>query len=482
MGFRFGSRRRREKQPENEKSEKSQRVEKNKKSNDKSNARLPPVPGNLKSSENRKTAALNFAGGHKDASTNTQASPSNRNVQFRDNRFPDGTAIPRIPTTQLQITPPAAERDGRLSPTGSIYSTGSLQAPISSLYSYPPNYFPQAHSKPFDFTPRTRGRIGSDSVSRSIYGDPLPKPDYPLSNDGTGNSNRDSGLDTESRSSSGEKPAFIYSFDNYPHRNNSPPQTYSQRSRHLSLDRLGPYYKLSEFPQVLRPKGFQGNRVNPNFYSHGYSMSRLGNHPYNDNSFTSATPRRWVNQNEDFEEETYRPRSTHQSIHCLSCSCAEDVVHTPRCTSALRRIQLEDEAPSERRWNTVMSSRKRERRFRRDDEEDYLTRSMSRGLPRNQPVRGKYFEEREEMDRYGHLSPMRRPTSMQPRRRTFYDDNEDSNDNDDVQEDEFDYSGEDGSDVQETSGTFVPRKRQPGFYEMSRDISLANKDTSVIRL
>nr|CDS26902.1 expressed protein [Hymenolepis microstoma] len=469
MGFRFGSRRRREKQPENEKNEKPKREEKNKKGNDKSNAQLPPVPGNLKSS------------GHKDASTNTQSTPSNRIVQFRDNRFPDGTTIPRISTTQHHITPPLVERDGRISPTGSIYSTGSLQAPISTLSSYPPNYLPQTHSKPFDFAPRTRGRIGSDGASRSLYGDPLPKPDYPLSIDGTGNSNRDSGLDTESRSSSGEKPAFINSFDCYSHSRNSPPQTHSQRSRHLSLDRSGPFYKSPEFPQILRPKGCQSNCITPNFYSSGYSKSRPGNHPYNDNYLTSATPRRWVNRNEDFEEETYRPRSTHQSLHCLSCSCAEDVVHTPRCASALRRIQLEDEAPSERRWNTPMLSKKRERRFRRDDEEDYSTRSMSR-LPRNQPVRGKFFEEREEIDRYGHLPPMRRPISTQPRRSNFWDDNEGSNDNDDVQEDEFDYSGEDGSDIQETSRTFVPRKRQPGFYDMSRDISLANRDTSVIRL
>ncbi|VDO05962.1 unnamed protein product [Rodentolepis nana] len=482
MGFRFGSRRRREKQPENEKNEKPKREEKNRKSNDKSNARLPPVPGNLKSSESRNSSALSFAGGLKDASTNTLSTPNNRSVQFRDNRFPDGTTIPRVPTTQLHMTSPMAERDGRISPTGSIYSTASLQAPISSLYSYPSNYFPQTLSKHFDSIPRTRGRINSDGASRSLYGDALPKPDYPLSNDGTGNSNRDSGLDTESRSSSGEKPTYTNGFDSYPHPSNSPLQMRSQRSRHHSLDRSGPFNKLSEFPQILRPKGGQGNRVTSNFYSPGYSSSRPANHSYNDNYLTPATARRWANQIEDFEEETYRPRSTHQSLHCLSCSCAEDVVHPPRCTSALRRIQLEDQAPDERRWNTATTSRKRERRFRRDDEEEYSKRSVSRGLPRNQPVRGNFFEEREEIDRYGQLPPMRRPISTQPRRRNFYDDNDGSNDNDDIQEDEFDYSGEDGSDIQETSRTFVPRKRQSDFYEMNRDISLANRDTSVIRL
>lgn len=219
MVFRFGSRKRKEKQPENEKNEKPKRVGKGKKDNDESNSRPPPVPGSLKSSENRNTAVVNFVGSHKtntDISTNIQSVPGNRTVLFRDNRFPDGTTMPRIPTTQPHITPPGADRDGQISPTNSIYSTGSLQAAFPSLASYPVSYVPQRRPKAFDSTPRTRGRIHSDGVYRSVYGDPLPKPDYPLSNDGTGNSNRDSGLDTESRSSSGGKPAPTYILESYP--------------------------------------------------------------------------------------------------------------------------------------------------------------------------------------------------------------------------------------------------------------------------
>ncbi|KAM3182645.1 hypothetical protein ACTXT7_011884 [Hymenolepis weldensis] len=489
MGFRFGSRKRKEKQPEDEKNEKPKRVGKSKKHNEESNSRPPPVPGSLKSSENRNTAITNFGGSHKtstDTSTNIQSAPGNRTVLFRDNRFPDGTTMPRIPTTQPHITPPGADRDGRISPTCSIYSTGSLQAAFPSLASYPASYVPQTRPKPFDSTLRTRGRMHSDSVYRSVYGDPLPKPDYPLSNDGTGNSNRDSGLDTESRSSSGGKPALTYIFESYPQPRSSPQQIRSHQSRSLSLDRSGAFYKFSDAPQILRPKGYQGNRDTPNFYQPSYStpqrFSRPVNYYYDDNFLTPATSQRWIRQKEDFEEETYRPRSTHRPLHCSSCSCVADVAPTPRSTSALRRIQLEDEAPVEHQWDTNLMPRKRERRFRRDDEEDYSTRSMSRGLPRNQPLRGRYFEEREELDRYGRLPPMRRPISARISRQNFCDDNEGSNDNDDVQEDESDYSMEDESDVQETSRNYGSRKLQPSFYEMSKDISLANRDTSVIRL
>ncbi|VDL63978.1 unnamed protein product [Hymenolepis diminuta] len=484
MGFRFGSRKRKEKQPENEKNEKPKRVGKSKKDNDESNSRPPPVPGSLKSSENRNTAIVNFVGSHKtntDTSNNIQSAPGNRTVLFRDNRFPDGTTMPRIPTTQPHITQPGADRDGRISPTCSIYSTGSLQAAFPSLASYPASYVPQTRPKPFGPTPRTRGRIHSDSVYRSVYGDPLPKPDYPLSNDGTGNSNRDSGLDTESRSSSGGKPAPTYIFENYPQPRSSQHQIYSHQSRSLSLDRPGALYKFSEAPHVLRPKGYQGNRETPNFYRR-QRFSRPVNYYYDDTCLPSPTSQRWIRQKEDFEEETYRPRSTHPPLHCSSCSCVADVARTPRSASALRRIQLEDEAPVEHQRDSYLMPRKHERRFRRDDEEDYSTKSMSGGLPRNQPVRGRYFEEREEVDRYGRLPPVRRPISARISRRNFYDDSEGPNDNDDFQENESDYSMEDESDFQETSRNYVSRIPQPSFYEMSKDISLANRDTSVIRL
>lgn len=240
MGLRLGSRKRKEKQTEqqeqeqqapqkkeNEKKEKPKRtskVHRRSSESDKSNARPPKAPGSLKSSEAKTSTISNVSGSNPSLATATSTTPqptsnnnnNNRGVLFRDNRLPDGTAMPRIPTTQNYLVPPGADKDGRMSPTGSIYSSASLQAPFPSFASYPVSYVPHSLSKHFDSAPRSRGRIHSDGTYRSLYGDPLPKPDYPLSNDGTGNSNRDSGLDSESRSSSGGKPPFAHIYESSP--------------------------------------------------------------------------------------------------------------------------------------------------------------------------------------------------------------------------------------------------------------------------
>lgn len=205
MVFRLGSRKRKEKQAESEATKKDN---KNKKNDDKLSARPPPVPGSvMKSTENRtSTAPSTTSSVPTNASNkiqNSQTAASSRNVLFRDNRFPDGTTMPRISTQQSPIQPPGADRESQVSPTSSIYSSASAQPLFPSLASYPPTYTSKFQAKHFDPTTKIRSRVYSDGEYNSFYGKALPKPDYPLSIDGTGNSNRDSGLDTESRSSSG---------------------------------------------------------------------------------------------------------------------------------------------------------------------------------------------------------------------------------------------------------------------------------------
>ena len=215
MGFRLGSRRREEKKAENVKLRKNSKKEKD---TEGLSARPPPAPGSaMKSIENRSSlgSSVGVSSTSTTHHTNSQA-PGGRNVLFRDNRFPDGTTMPRIQTQYSQIFPPGADRDGRLSPTGSVYSSASLQLNYPSYASYPASYVPQIHPKAVDNAMQgRRGRFHSDSAYQSIYDFPFPKPDYPLSNDSTGNSNLDSGLDTESRSSSCGKPIYASGHDKY---------------------------------------------------------------------------------------------------------------------------------------------------------------------------------------------------------------------------------------------------------------------------
>ena len=218
MGFRLGSRKREEKKAANEKPRRNSKKDKDTES---LSARLPPVPGSaMKTAESRNSLASSLVvTSTSNNSTNPQScqTPSTpRNVLFRDNRFPDGTTIPRIQTQQTQITPPGGDREGRSSPTGSAYSSASMQPNFPSYASYPASYVPQSHPKPVDNAATIRrGCIHSGGAYQSMYDFPLPKPDYPISNDSTGNSNRDSGLDTESRSSSGGKPVYAGGIEKY---------------------------------------------------------------------------------------------------------------------------------------------------------------------------------------------------------------------------------------------------------------------------
>lgn len=193
----------------------SRRLRRKSKENDKLSTRPPPAPSSsIKSADGKTSVSTRSSNAPQSLPSNTSA---NRNVLFRDNRLPDGTTMPRVPTQQpAQTSPPfAIGVEGRASPTGSLYSSASMQPVFPTLASYPASYVPQSTVRPFE-TPSScaarRDRVYSDGVYRSTYDEPLPlpKPDYPLSNDGTGNSNRDSGLDTESRSSSGGKPINVY--------------------------------------------------------------------------------------------------------------------------------------------------------------------------------------------------------------------------------------------------------------------------------
>lgn len=214
MGLRFGGRRRKDKQTDGKKTQKSS----NSRSVDKLNAHSPTSLGSAMKSVDYKSSMASSIPSSINATTSnnlySSQSAGSRNVLFRDNRFPDGTAIPRIQTQQSHISL-AGGREGCVSPTGSVHSLTSTQPAIFNYASYPPSYVPQNSIKPADTTAKTRERAHNDGVYRPVYVEPLPKPDYPLSNDGTGNSNWDSGLDTESRSSSNGKPVFGGTVDRF---------------------------------------------------------------------------------------------------------------------------------------------------------------------------------------------------------------------------------------------------------------------------
>ena len=206
----------------------------------------------------------------------------------------------------------------------------------------------------------------------------------------------------------------------------------------------------------------------------------------------STTPRRWVCHREELDEETYRPRSTGRQYHCNSCSCSDDILSTTQCTNSLRRIQLEGGLLPDK-WSYASPSGRPGRQFRRDFEVEYSTRSVSRGLPRDQPIRGRFFEEREEVDRFGRLPPVKRPITTRPIRTSIYDDQikdiDDITDEGEAEEDsvDIDYS-EESSDIQEapyySSNSRLYNARPRGQADSRRNniTSMGNRDTSVIRL
>ncbi|VDD79522.1 unnamed protein product [Mesocestoides corti] len=487
MGFRLGSRRHKEKHADNDK-------ERNKsKGEDKVTHRPPAAPGSaMKPTENRASTASS-------SSQFQSQSAATRGVLFRDNRLPDGTTMPRIRTT-AQVSPPR-ERDGRVSPTGSIYSSASIQHAFPSFASYPPSYVPQSNPKPSEASVR-RSSVFGDPVYQStvqagaIYDEPLPEPDYPLSNDGTGNSNRDSGLDTESRSSSGGQctgrpisGANGGMYDRVP-RSREPliqkdyKGTRGVRSRPFSQERTNSTYAYNQKPQILRPRGYRSNpdppspsrrrlasttalpNTNPEFRR--ASSTTTMNH--------SRTPpsHRWVCQQEDYRKDSYCRKSAERHYHCSSCSCSEDDLRTARSTSTLRRIQLEDGSAADRR-DAAPASTRGGRRFRREGESSNFSR-----LPRNQPIRGRFFEEDaeemvEESDRYGRLPPLKKPVNAKfiPYE-DYYDDYFDEDETSDFRNDSpFSSTASQAYGRPVTQGEFYARNSAP---------SIASRDTSVIRL
>ncbi|KAL5965048.1 hypothetical protein TSMEX_007211 [Taenia solium] len=462
-------RRRKDKQSD----EKKTRKRSNSKNVDKLNTLPPTSPG----------SAMNLQ------------SAGSRNVLFRDNRFPDGTVMPRIQTQQSRNSPVGGGREGHVSPTGSVHSLASTQPALFNYASYPPSYVPQNSMRPAGTTAEKRGRIRSDSVYQSVYAEPLPKPDYPLSNDGTGNSNQDSGLDTESRSSSGGKPVFGGTIDRCPRwkdltRQGDYRQPKDFQSRHFSHGRPNSAYNFSESPQTLLPRNYQNNRDTPEFENSVIaSPSRYRRQP-NINGATygpSIMPRQWGNQR-DLREKTYPFHPPNGQYHCCSCSCCQNVLQTSHHTSSLQRIQLEDGLTPEK-----CNCRRSRRRFRKEDENpEYTVRSASRGLPRNQPIRGGYFEEKNEVDRYGRLPPVRRPISRASDSREACDfvNGENNEDVLDLEEKaEVDDSEEETSDSQDDPyNSNYSRARggrshiQPNFYRWSSAPSMANREIGVSRM
>ena len=191
-----------------------------------------------------------------------------------------------------------------------------------------------------------------------------------------------------------------------------------------------------------------------------------------------------MGQRDEYEEDTYRPRAAGWLNRSV-----DDLTTTTLCTNTLRRIQLEDDSPTEK-WNATRSYGKPGRHFRRDYEEEYSTKSSTRGLPRDQPIRGRYFEEKDELDRYGLPPPVKRPTSTRPIGRSIYGDMEDLAEDVEPEDDmvDADYS-EGSSDFHEApyySSTSRPYNTLPrgqmDYLRRGHMPSMGNPDTSFIKL
>ncbi|EUB56190.1 hypothetical protein EGR_08938 [Echinococcus granulosus] len=498
MGLRFGARRPKEKQTDDKKTRKSSKT----KNADKSKTLPPTGAGSANKSADKGCSESSIPSSVNTTASNNlynSQSAGNRGVLFRDNRFPDGTAMPRIRTQQTQINPPGDDREGHASPTGSVYSSASIQPAFLSYASYPSSYVPQLSTKPVETTTRIREHSHSDTVYQSVYPEPLPKPDYPVSNDGTGNSNRDSGLDTESRSSSTGKPVKAGAIEEYSRWKGASHQGAARQGKgfqlqHFSHDMPNSVYNFSESPQILLPKNYPINRDTPDFVNFAFTMPSRRQKQLNTNGTTYGTsviPRKRLNQ-KDLDEKAYRLRSANRQYRCSSSSCSEDVIRTSRSTMFLQRIQLDDGLTSEKR-NYGPGSGRSGRPFRREAEsEEYTARSVSCGLPRDQPLRGGYFEEKNEVDRYGRLPPVKRPVSRTPDRREAWGfvNEEDNEDVSEIGEKaEVDNSEEETSDSQDapcypslSRGYHGRSRMQPDFLRQSSAPSMANRKISVIKL
>ncbi|VDM32180.1 unnamed protein product [Hydatigera taeniaeformis] len=520
MGLRIGARRRKDKQNEDKRTRKSS----NSKSADRLDALPPASPGSLttRAVDGGTCLASPFLPNSISTATSNNLynaqSTSNRNVIFRDNRFPDGTIMPRIQTQQSQILPVGGGKEGRVSPTGSVYSSASVQPALLNYASYPPSYVPQFSAKPTELAVRRGEHINGDSVYQSVYAEAMPKPDYPLSNDGTATSNRDSGLDTESRSSSAGKPPFTNTVDKCSRwREASRQDDYRQpkgfQSRHLSQGRPNSVYTFNDSPQILLPRNYQSDCDTPEFGKAAIATSSRGRRQLNSNDIaygTAMMPRQWRNP-KSYDEKSYSTHQTDGYYRCSSALLNENIRKTSLGTGSLQRIQLEDDVSTARGSRGTNYGHPR-RRFRREDEFQGCTvRSASYGLPRNQPIRGGYFEEKNEMDRYGRLSPVRRPISRTCNSRDVWDfDNggddyvDDDDDDDDVgsrarvevdyseedeEEDEEDGEDEETSNFQDApytskySRAYANHSRMgPNYYRRFSVPSMANHEVSIIRL
>lgn len=202
-------------------------------------------------------------------------------------------------------------------------------------------------------------------------------------------------------------------------------------------------------------------------------------------------PKQWVNQ-KDLREKTYPFHLPNGQYHRYSYSCCQNALQTSHGTSSLQRIQLEDELTSEKCNSSTPSGRSR-RRFRRDDESlEYAVRSTSLGLPRNQPIRRGYFEEENEVDRYGRPPPVRRPVSRTSDSRGARDFVNGDNNEDTLEfgeKSEVDYSEEETSDSQDApyNSNYLRARggrsqMQPNFYRQSSVPSMASREIGVSRL
>lgn len=128
---------------------------------------------------------------------------ANRNVLFRDNKLPDGSHAVMQTVPRPRFPSQDSAMYGRAwSPTpSSVFSGGSnIFTAQPTLASYPASYLPSSFYE-HDRSDLMRSQLPIQyQQGRMAYQElGIPKPDYPGSNC----SNRDSGLDSESRSSSG---------------------------------------------------------------------------------------------------------------------------------------------------------------------------------------------------------------------------------------------------------------------------------------
>ncbi|KAL7055899.1 hypothetical protein AAHC03_022511 [Spirometra sp. Aus1] len=342
-----------------------------------------------------------------------------RNVLFRDNRLPDGSSAsqqfvprPRLPSysgsldycgPQVRSSPATPVLSGRMPPAGTA---------IPSLASYPVSYQSNCYVEydgmsarsastlqrprltnlsdfnlPTEPVPTSFSARPPPPSSRRAFDADIPSPDYPILPSSTSsNSNRDSGLDSDSRSSSGPKPTYSpfkrgaehgqgWNFANgdqhlmfdQPGIPDGRPKLINQNASTQSRPVFEPRHQHSRFTadeeayrSLSNPRHCQYNRPSMDYFE--TSSVRDWNLPRDRQPLPKTSSLMNVHRvpevRDRYRSRDYEvPLSTGRNRHCSSCSCLNSIrdevgqytsvgtnTETPSATetlrSSLKRVQL----------------------------------------------------------------------------------------------------------------------------------------------